>query len=612
MASSRKSNLTDCVAARLAPLLPKHSHILIGLSGGIDSVVLLHLLHSIAPRFDWRLSALHVHHGISPNADAWADFCAGFCAGYGIPLHLERVDIAPLRDEHGIEAAARKLRHAAFAGFPGEAVALAHHADDQAETLLLQLLRGAGVKGAASMPFCKQDDGHKVVRPLLDQSRADLFGYAQQHGLRWIEDESNADERYPRNFLRHRLLPLLEERFPACRETLARSTRHFAEADELLDELARQDGGEVLHGDRLNVDVLQSLSYPRAKNLLRYFLHAQGSPMPQAAQLDEMLLQLRTARGDAMVCVDFGGWQVRRYQGDIHVFPGPGAYDPGTVLPWTGEATLHWAAMGCDLAFRRDRGQGISLVRLQQAPVTLRLRGGGEKLRPHPHAAARSMKNLLQEHRIPPWQRERLPLLYCGETLAAVVGVAIAADFQAADSEPGIVVSLASGQGHGCQSLLESRPQNFLNSNHYLERSMAVERTLSIIKPDAVAKNVIGKIYSRFETNGLKIVAAQMRHLSRTEAEGFYAVHKARPFFKDLVDFMISGPVMIQVLEGPGAVQKNRDLMGATDPKKADKGTIRADFADSIDANAVHGSDSAENAKIEIDYFFGPKNICSR
>ncbi|MDH2916764.1 MAG: nucleoside-diphosphate kinase [Gallionella sp.] len=141
---------------------------------------------------------------------------------------------------------------------------------------------------------------------------------------------------------------------------------------------------------------------------------------------------------------------------------------------------------------------------------------------------------------------------------------------------------------------------------------MAVERTLSIIKPDAVAKNVIGQIYSRFENAGLKIVAAQMRHLNRTEAEGFYAVHKARPFFKDLVDFMISGPVMIQVLEGENAVAKHRDLMGATDPKKADKGTIRADFADSIDANAVHGSDSAENAAIEIAYFFAAKNVHSR
>ena len=141
---------------------------------------------------------------------------------------------------------------------------------------------------------------------------------------------------------------------------------------------------------------------------------------------------------------------------------------------------------------------------------------------------------------------------------------------------------------------------------------MAVERTLSIIKPDAVANNVIGQIMARFEGAGLKIVAARMLRLSREDAEGFYAVHRARPFFKDLVDFMISGPVVVQVLEGENAIQKNRDLMGATDPKKADKGTIRADFAQSIDANAVHGSDSAENAVVEIAYFFPAFEICPR
>ncbi len=141
---------------------------------------------------------------------------------------------------------------------------------------------------------------------------------------------------------------------------------------------------------------------------------------------------------------------------------------------------------------------------------------------------------------------------------------------------------------------------------------MAVERTLSIIKPDAVAKNVIGQIYARFEGAGLRIVAARMTQLSRAQAEGFYAVHKARPFFGELVAFMISGPVMIQVLEGENAILKNRDLMGATDPKKADKGTIRADFADSIDANAVHGSDSSETAAVEIAYFFPALEVHSR
>jgi nucleoside-diphosphate kinase len=141
---------------------------------------------------------------------------------------------------------------------------------------------------------------------------------------------------------------------------------------------------------------------------------------------------------------------------------------------------------------------------------------------------------------------------------------------------------------------------------------MALERTLSIIKPDAIKKNVIGQIYTRFETAGLKIIAARMMHLSRTEAEGFYAVHRERPFFRDLVEFMVSGPVLVQVLEGEQAIAKNRDLMGATDPKKAAKGTIRADFADSIDANAVHGSDGPDTAKTEIAYFFPACEVFSR
>jgi nucleoside-diphosphate kinase len=175
----------------------------------------------------------------------------------------------------------------------------------------------------------------------------------------------------------------------------------------------------------------------------------------------------------------------------------------------------------------------------------------------------------------------------------------------------GAVAFLAFVSRQDAKSLLKYRVKLFIEVQNS-EICMALERTLSIIKPDAVAKNVIGKIYSRFETNGLKIIAARMLQLSRAEAEGFYAVHKGRPFFNDLVAFMISGPVMVQALEGENAITKNRDLMGATDPKKAEKGTIRADFADSIDANAVHGSDAPETAKTEIAYFFPTLNVYSR
>jgi tRNA(Ile)-lysidine synthase len=408
----------------------------------MDSVVLLHLLHTLAPRFNWQLSALHVHHGISPNADSWADFCSGICAQHNITLQIERVDISGLRDEHGIEAAARKLRHAAFARLPCDVVALAHHADDQAETLLLQLLRGAGVKGVAAMPILKSatSHAHATLRPLLDIPRSQLLEYAQQHALSWMEDESNADDRYPRNFLRHRLLPLLEQRFPAYRDTLTRSARHFAEASELLDELAQQDAQGAENSATLELSLLRKLSHSRGKNLLRYWLHAQGAPMPQDVQLGEILRQFLDAREDAAVSVVFGAWQVQRYQDKAYAMQNLGVFDQSLVLPWHGEAELEWPALNSRLIFRQTQGQGICLAKMQSAPVTLRLRSGGETLRPNATSATRSLKNLLQEHCVPPWQRERLPLLYCGDELVCVVGVAVAAGFQAGNPEPGIVV----------------------------------------------------------------------------------------------------------------------------------------------------------------------------
>jgi tRNA(Ile)-lysidine synthase len=433
--------LSEQVAAQIAPLLPAHSRILIGLSGGVDSVVLLHLLYIIAPKFSWQLSALHVHHGISPNADTWAKFCTGLCANYRIPLVVERVDIAPLRGQHGTEAAARKLRQAAFAKQPCDVVALAHHADDQSETLLLQLLRGAGVRGASAMPlFNKRDASPSLLRPLLHCSRQEILNYAAAHPLQWIEDESNADDSYPRNFLRHRVLPLLGEKFPAYRDTLARSAQHFAETSGLLDELARQDAVQAIMGETLAVAALQALTRPRAKNLLRYFLHRVDAPMPQAVQLDEMLQQLLSAAEDSTVCVTFGEWQLRRYQGKVYALRALGDLDKSVAMLWHGEAQLDWPASDTLLQFKPAQGVGISLGKLQHAPVTLRLRQGGETLRPHSKATTRTLKNLLQEQHIPPWQRDRLPLLYCGAELVCVVGVAIAAKYQAAKEEAGISI----------------------------------------------------------------------------------------------------------------------------------------------------------------------------
>jgi tRNA(Ile)-lysidine synthase len=433
------------------PLLPAHSHILIGLSGGVDSVVLLHQLHQLAPRFDWQLSALHVHHGISPNADAWAAFCADFCATLGVPLHIERVNIAPLRSEHGVEAAARQLRRAAFARFECDFVALAHHADDQAETVLLQLLRGAGVRGASAMGEGgreKREAGRgkgRIVRPLLTASRADILEYASTHNLRWIEDESNQDDHYPRNFLRQHITPRLAEKFPAYRQTLARSAQHFAEASQLLDELAQLDAGDMRA--TLAIAQLQTLNPARAKNLLRYFLDQHGAPMPQTVQLDEMLRQLLTARQDAAVCVEYGDWQVRRYQGKLYALPALPDFKKDFVLPWQGESELNWQPLNARLIFERAADNlrirfdddNVQMNAHQQPCVialnntdslTLRLRQGGETLRPHPQSPTRTVKNLLQERSIPPWLRARLPLVYCGGRLVAVVGAIGAAQIE--------------------------------------------------------------------------------------------------------------------------------------------------------------------------------------
>lgn len=442
MANSRKlkSDLVQRVSSALASVVPNGSSLLLGLSGGVDSVVLLHLLAQLSPRFSWKLKALHVHHGISPHADSWAAFCTGLCAKHAIPLQVERVDIAPLR-EMGIEAAARQLRHAALARQQADFIVLAHHRDDQAETLLLQLLRGAGVRGASAMPLLKsRDDAPPMLRPLLDVERGELEAYAVEHGLQWVEDDSNEDTNYPRNFLRHRVLPVLQQRFPAYRTTLARSARHFAEAAELLDELAAQDGSGVIKGERLSVEALRQLSGARGKNLLRYFLALRGAAIPDSTRLEEMLRQLCEAGEGAQIRITWQGWQLRCYREQAYVLP--------VMLPpadfsivWQGENELLLPASHGVLHFERAVSQGLSLAKLQQEIVSIRPRHGSETIKLDAARPRQSLRNLLQQNGVPPWQRELLPFLYCGDELVWVPGVASAGEYAASEGEDGVLVS---------------------------------------------------------------------------------------------------------------------------------------------------------------------------
>lgn len=422
------------MAARLGGVIEPGQVVLLGLSGGKDSVVLLHLLNTLRTRFGFELRAMHVHHGLSPHADAWADFCQDLCQSLDIPLKISRVTI-PGKPAAGIEAAARAARYQALLGEPADFVAVAHHQDDQAETLLLQLMRGAGVKGLSAMPG--HDTGRRLIRPLLDTSRADISNYAELHALSWVDDESNLDSRYERNHLRHQILPALEQRFTSVRGALARSAAHMAEAAHLLDELALVDAGRCMREQRLVVSELQRLSEARARNLLRWWLASQELVLPSTSRLQEMLKQLLDARQDAQVKLSIGapGTYLRRYQDMVYLDQEQPA-EP-FALTWHGEAMLRLPD-GSSLQFVRGVATGLAYERLGIDRLRIAQRTGGERFKPDLARPSRTLKHLLQEANMPPWQRQRLPLIYHEGKLALVPGIGVSAELQAREHEPAL------------------------------------------------------------------------------------------------------------------------------------------------------------------------------
>jgi tRNA(Ile)-lysidine synthase len=298
MAVSRNSlspELPARVGAVLAARLQADERLCVGLSGGCDSVVLLHVLSRLG--YAGRLAAIHVQHGLSPNADAWAEFCTSYCRDLGVPLTISKVTVGRCSGL-GLEAAARQARYAAFAECAADCLLLAQHRGDQAETILFNLLRGSGVIGAAAMPVERQMAGQRLLRPLLDISRAEIEDYARANDLAWVDDESNADTGLTRNYLRHVVLATLNRRFPAAEAALAQAAANFSEASGLLDELAGIDWQLAADGEAARLSVLRTLSLPRLKNLLRYRLRQIGWRVPVAARLDEFAHQVRTAAPD--------------------------------------------------------------------------------------------------------------------------------------------------------------------------------------------------------------------------------------------------------------------------------------------------------------------------
>lgn len=421
------------VAASLESTGSGKSRIVAGLSGGIDSVVLLHALRQGLKLPAARLSAIHVNHRISAHAQAWAAHCRRYCRDLGVPLKVVGVDVPR---GNSTEAAAREARYAVFADSGAEVVALAHNRDDQAETLLLQLLRGAGPRGLAAMPEIRKGSP-ALWRPLLEVPRDAIASYAERHGLRWIDDDSNRDTAYTRNFLRLEVIPLIERQIRGARAVLSRAARLQAEAATLLDDLARLDLGTEVPLPSLPLEKLRGLSPSRQRNVLRFFLRGRGLWMPDAARLDEALRQITAAREDARVCVETGDVEIRRFGGAVHVVARQPPPPNDFRARWINRKPLPLPVLGGELRFERRPGEGIAAGWLRRNCLTVRLRRGGERLRLAPAGGSRSLRNLLQEAGLPPWQRDRLPLLYLGDELAAVPGLGVDIRFRAIEGETG-------------------------------------------------------------------------------------------------------------------------------------------------------------------------------
>jgi tRNA(Ile)-lysidine synthase len=416
--------------------LPEGAAICVGFSGGLDSTVLLHVLAEDLPPGRHRVSALHVNHGISPNADAWQKSCERFCANHGVPLAVERVRL-PHATPEGLEAAARTARYAVYASRSEPYLALAHHRDDQAETVMLQLLRGTGLRGIAAMPELRKLPGTQVqvFRPLLNAARGDIHAYAVARGLRWIEDESNASKRHDRNYLRHDVLPLLDARFGAWREALVRFARHAGAAGELLDALATIDGAPAVPGETLAL--AEGLDDARRANALRAFLARNAVAMPSEARLAEMVRQLFRSRGDARVRIEHAGVVLTRHRGEVFIERDLAPLDSWSV-PWRGEPAVELGSGRGSVVFASARGEGLRASRVGEGAWRFGPREGGETLRPDSLRPTRTLKNLLQEKAVPDWQRERLPLLFHGERLVWAPGIGVDADYACGPGEEGL------------------------------------------------------------------------------------------------------------------------------------------------------------------------------
>jgi tRNA(Ile)-lysidine synthase len=402
--------------------LTHYQRFLVAYSGGLDSHVLLHSLTQLRSAHpDIALRAIHFHHGLNTQADDWMLHCQQMCAALKVEYQGQRLQLDSGSGK-SIEEMARSARYGALgeALRDDEVVLTGHHQNDQAETLLLQLFRGAGPKGMAAMAECSHFEKPWLLRPLLTVNKASLEAYASRHHLQWIEDNSNQDLKFDRNFVRHQLLPLLQQRWPSVVTTLTRSAKHCAEASILLAATADCEilslQGSVPH--TLSVEGLRMLNPLKQRLVIRRWLEHRHLPIPSQVKLRQIMEEVLPCRGDALPKVHWQGAELRRYRDDLYAFRPQPTLDPSLVIPWD---------LRGDLALPADLGTLTALECRQSplykgGPVSIRFRSGGEYCRPAGLKMRRSLKNLFQEWGIPPWQRNRIPLIYQEEDIIQIPG----------------------------------------------------------------------------------------------------------------------------------------------------------------------------------------------
>ena len=413
--------------------------ILMGFSGGLDSSVLIHLLSQMRAKLNFKLKAIHVHHGLSSSADDWLNFCKEKCKLLDIEFHSEKVKINE-KTSLGIEGEARKLRYKAIKETQKDIVALGHHQNDQAETLMLQLLRGAGLKGLAAMP--EFDSKRKFWRPLLNIKKDTLEKYAKDKKIEYIKDESNQDINFDRNFIRKKVLPLIESRYPSSIETMSRSAINISEGHHLNELVALDDSKSVMSDDGkyLFITDLKSLPKIRAINLIRWWLSFNNLLMPSRRNIDELYKQILLIKRDTSLNLKISDdASIRAYNNKLFIVSldiNPSKFD----LKWSGQEELYLPNK-TKLQFIKIKEGGLSLSKLGVKTLRVRSRAGGEKLKPFSDQPSRSLKYLFQTADIPIWERGQIPLIFAKNQLVAVPNLAIQHKYKSIKGEEGYQIN---------------------------------------------------------------------------------------------------------------------------------------------------------------------------